>query len=83
MELYLLVNLIILFATIKDLFNYLENIFVNLYWKKYIMKKFQELKIDTSLFDNFYLEFFYLALKLKYTSKILICKFKYKLMSQL
>ena len=33
-------NLITLFATIKDLFNYLEDIFGNFHWKVYTIEKF-------------------------------------------
>ena len=43
------------------------------------MKKFRELKIETSLFSNIYSEFNQLASDLEYTSEIFIRKFKYKL----
>lgn len=33
-------NSIIFFATIKDLFNHLEDIFDNLYWKEHAIEKF-------------------------------------------
>ena len=38
LELYLHINLIIFFAIIKNLFNYLKDIFNNLYEKKHIIK---------------------------------------------
>lgn len=39
--------------------------------------------MGNSLFNNFYLEFIYLASDLEYISKMLIQKFKYKLTSHL
>ena len=78
---YLWLNLITFFAIIENLFNYLENIFNNPHRKKYAMEKFQDLKMGASSFNDFYSEFIYLALDLKYTSKILIYEFKYKLPS--
>lgn len=76
---YLHINLIIFFTIIKDLFNHLENIFINFYQKNYTIKNFQELKIGTNLFNNLFFQFIQLASNLKYTSKILIWEFKYKL----
>lgn len=69
---YLHINLIIFFTIIKDLFNYLENIFINFYQKNYTIKNFQKLKIGTNLFNNLFFQFIQLASNLKYTSKILI-----------
>ena len=83
LEPYLRVNSITLFATIKDLFNHLEDIFDNPYQKKNVIKKFRELKIETSLFSNFYSEFIRLAFNLKYTLEMLIWKSKHKLMPHL
>lgn len=57
LKLILYVNLITSFTTIKNLFNYLKNIFNNSHFEKYAIEKFQELKIKTSLFDNFYFEY--------------------------
>lgn len=49
--------------------------------KKYAMKYFKDLKIDTSSSNNFYCEFICRALEPEYMSKILIEKFKYKQIS--
>lgn len=65
-------NSITSFATIEDLFNHLEDIFDNSYWKEHAMEMFQELKMGTDLFKDFYSEFICLALDLKYTSEMLI-----------
>lgn len=54
---YLLVNLITFFATIEDLFNHLKDIFGNFYQKEYVIKKFRELKMEASLFIEFYSKF--------------------------
>lgn len=51
--------------------------------KKYVMEKFQELKMGTSFFGDFYSEFYWLASDLKYTSKMFIQEFKHKLMPYL
>lgn len=64
-ELCLQLNLVTLFATIEDLFNYLEDIFSNLYWKKYVMEKFRDLKMSTSSLNKFYSEFICLLLNLE------------------
>ena len=79
LESCLYVNLITFFAIIEDLFNYLKDNFDNFYQKKHVLKKFRNLKIDISSFNDFYFEFIRLASDLKYMSKILIWKFKYKL----
>lgn len=68
----LYVNLITSFVTIKDLFNYSKNIVGNFYQKKYVIKKFRELKMSTSPFNNFYFEFVRLALNLENTFKMFI-----------
>ncbi len=47
------------------------------------MEKFRELKMGTSLFNDFYSEFIQLAFNLEYISEMLIKKFKHKLMLQL
>ena len=65
-------NLITLFATIEDLFNYLEDIFANPHWKDHAMEKFRDLKMGARSFNDFYSEFIRLALELEYTSKMLI-----------
>ena len=44
------------------------------------MEKFRELKMGASLFNDFYSEFIQLASNLEYISKMLIRKFKHKLM---
>ena len=76
-------NLITFFATIKNLFNYPEDIFGNPYSKKHIMKKFRKLKIKDSLFSDFYSEFIQLAFDLEYTLEMLIWEFEHKLTSRL
>ena len=83
MEPYLRLNLITLFAIIENLFNQLKDIFSNLYQKKYTIEKFQDLKMGASSFNDFYSEFIYLALDLKYIMEMLIWKFKYKLITHL
>lgn len=57
LEFYLCIKLITFFASIKDLFNYLKDIFGNFYQKKHAIEKFQDLKIRANLFNNFYFEF--------------------------
>lgn len=47
------VNLIISFALIQDLFNYLEDILGNFYQKKQAIEKFWDVKIKSSLLENF------------------------------
>ena len=76
-------NLITLFATIEDLFNHLEDILGNPYWKEHAMEKFWKLKMEASLFSDFYSEFIRLVFDLEYTSEMFICKFKHKLMLHL
>ena len=76
-------NSITLFAIIEDLFNNLEDIFGNPYQKKHTIERFRELKMEASLFSNFYFEFIQLASNLKYTSEILIREFKHKLIPHL
>lgn len=44
----------IFFTTIKDLFNNLKDIFGNFYKNKYAIKMFWDMKINISLFNNFY-----------------------------
>lgn len=75
----LCMNFITLFATIEDLFNYLEDIFCNSHWKEHTMEIFQELKMGTNSFKDFYLEFIRLASDLEYTSEMLIREFKHEL----
>lgn len=72
MEPCLYINIIIFFITIKDLFNYLIDIFNNSYYKEHNIKKFQKLKIGASFFNNFYFNFIQLALNLKYITAIFI-----------
>ena len=72
-------NSITSLATIKDLFNYPENIFGNLNRKDHTMEKFPDLKMGVRSLNNFYSELIRLALELEYTSEILIREFKYKL----
>lgn len=79
LEFDLYVNFITLFATIKDLYNHLEDIFGNFHWKKYAINMFQKLKMGTRLFNNFYSKFICLALDLEYIYEMLIQKFKHKL----
>ena len=76
-------NFITFFTTIDNLFNYFKDIFGNSHWKKHAIEKFQELKIEASLFNDFYSEFIWLASDLEYTLEMLIWKFKHKLMLQL
>ena len=47
------------------------------------MEKFQDLKIGTSLFNDFYFEFIRLVLDLEYMSEMLIQEFKHKLIPRL
>ena len=47
------------------------------------MEKFRELKMEASLFSNFYSEFIRLASDLEYTSEMLIREFKHKLTPRL
>ena len=47
------------------------------------MEKFRELKIEASLFSNFYSEFIQLASDLEYTSEMFIWEFKQKLTPRL
>ena len=65
-------NLITPFATIKDLFNHLKDIFGNPHWKEYAMEKFRDLKMGACSFNDFYSEFIHLASELEYTSEMLI-----------
>ena len=76
-------NSITLFATIENLFNYLEDIFGNSHQKEHAMEKFRELKMEASSFSDFYSEFIRLASDLEYTSKMLIREFKHKLTPRL
>ena len=76
-------NLITSFANIEDLFNHLEDIFDNLYQKKHAIEKFRELKIEASLFSNFYSKFIQLISYLKYISEIFIREFDHKLTPRL
>ena len=66
------VNLITFFATIEDLFNHLENIFDNPHQREYVIEKFQELKMEASLFSDFYSEFIRLASNFEYILEMLI-----------
>lgn len=50
-------NFITFFNIIKDLFNYLKDIFGNFYQKKRAIEKFRELKIGANLFSGFYSKF--------------------------
>ena len=43
------------------------------------MKKFRELKIEASLFSNFYSEFIQLTFDFEYISEMFIWDFKHKL----
>ena len=79
MESCLCVNSITFFATIEDVFNYLKDFFSNPHQKEYAMEKFQKLKMEASLFSDFYSEFTRLAFDLDYTSEMFIQEFKYKL----
>lgn len=47
------------------------------------MEKFQELKMGTNSFIDFYSEFIRLVSDLEYTSKIILREFKHKLTSEL
>ena len=76
-------NLITFFAIIKELFNYLKDIFSNSHRKKHAIEKFQELKMEASLFSDFYFEFIQLTSDLEYTLEILIQEFKHKLTPRL
>ena len=77
------VNSITLFAIIKNLFNHLEDIFGNSHQKKHATEKFQKLKMEASLFSDFYSEFIQLASDFEYTSEIFIWEFKHKLTPRL
>lgn len=78
-EPYLWLNLITSFTIFDNLFNYLEDIFDNLNWKKHVIEKFEDLKIVANSFNNIYSRFIYLASNLEYTLKIVIWEFKYNL----
>ena len=75
----LCVNSITFFTIFEDLFNHLEDIFGNIYNKKYVMEMFQWLKIGISLYNDLFSEFIYLASDLEYISEMLIWDFKQKL----
>ena len=72
LELCLRLNSITPFAIIKDLFNHLEDIFGNSYWKEHAIEKFQDLKMGVRLFNDLNSEFIHLASELEYTSEMLI-----------
>lgn len=72
-------NSIIFFTTINNVFNDLKDIFGNCHRKKYAIRKFRDLKIGARLFSNFYSKFIRLALNFECISKMLIWKFKHKL----
>lgn len=72
LEACLLPNFIIFFTTIDDLFNNFKDIFSNSHEKKHVIDKFQELKIGTNSFIDFYSKFICVASDLKYTSEIVI-----------
>ena len=76
-------NLITHFATLKDLFNHLKDIFGNPYRKEHAMVKFRDLKMGARSFNDFYSKFIRLASELEYTSEILIGEFKHKLTPRL
>ena len=48
----------------------------------YVIEKYRELKMGTSLFSDFYSEFIQLVSDLEYFSKMLIWEFKHKLMKE-
>lgn len=72
-------NEITTFAIIKNLFNYLQDIFSNFYERKFFMKKFLKLKKEASGLNDFYSKFIWLASDVKYTSQIVIQKLKHEL----
>lgn len=61
------------------IYYYFKDIIDNFDQKKYVIKKFQELKKGTSLFNNFYFKFIWLASDFHYILEILIMEFKYQL----
>ena len=69
---YFCADLLILFETVDNLFTKLKKVYDNLYCKKYIIKKFRELKIGLRSFNAFYSKFIKLAVKLEFTKKILL-----------
>ncbi len=71
------------FVTIENLFNDLEGIFGNPHQKEHVMEKFRDLKMGTTLFNDFYSEFIRLASDLEYTFEMLIREFKHKLRPRL
>lgn len=55
---YLYINFLNLFKTINKLLIKLEKVYENLYYKKYITKKFKKLKINLKYFHIFNFQFF-------------------------
>ncbi len=66
---------------IKNLFNYLKDIFSHFYWKIYTIKKFWELKIEVSLFNVYYSKFIWMVFDLENNSKMFIEELQHKLMT--
>lgn len=76
-------NSITPFATIKDFFNYLEDIVGHPHQKEHVIEMFREFKMDTNSFENFYSKFICLTSDLEYTSEILIRELQHKLTPRL
>ena len=72
LQLHLYANLLIFFKIVITLFIKLEELYGDLHYNKFTMKKFKELKKGTRSFNAFYSKFIKLIAKFKFTKKILL-----------
>lgn len=69
---YLYIDLLILLKIVDKLFVKLEEVYKDLFYKKYVIEKFNKLKIDLKSFNVFYSKFIKLIAKLEFTQEILL-----------
>ena len=79
LQLYLRSDSLILFETVDELFTKLEEVSRNPHCKEDVIEKFRELKMGSGSFNAFYSEFIKLATELKFTKKMLLREFMYKM----
>ena len=76
---HLYADSLILFEIVDNLFTKLEKVYGDPHCKEHAIEKSRELKMGSSSFNAFYLEFIKLAAKLEFIKEILLWEFMHKL----